>query len=283
MFEDLPILTVLIVLAVAAYIFLSFSYIGPTQVGLVTKRLGRRLQEGHIIAFGREAGYQAFLLMPGLRFRPWLWYQVKKYPWVQVPADGIGVVIAQVGQPLPAGAKSARYKPEFGDFANVRAFVEQDGQQGVQRPVLPPGSLVPIHPVGFLVLTYTQTFGVPVSPDILGMPTSTGALTYESFGLIAGELQVVRIAPEGDQDYVGIVTVQEGDPLPSGDIAGTSRRLRGRRADGERGPARGRDHRPAARQQELHAQQLPGLPGLPRQRREDRAAARPACCTAPTC
>ena len=220
MFEDLPILTVVIVLAVVAYLLLSFSYIGPTEVGLVIKRLGRRLGDGHVIAFKREAGYQAGLLMPGLRFRPWLLYQVKKYPWVQVPADGIGVVIAQVGHSLPAGAKSAAYRAEFGDFADVRGFVEQGGQQGVQRPVLPPGSLVPFHPVGFLVLTYTQTFGVPVSPDILGMPTSTGALTYESFGLMAGELQVVRIAPEGDQDYVGIVTVQEGDPLPSGDIAG---------------------------------------------------------------
>jgi uncharacterized membrane protein YqiK len=79
--------------------------------------------------------------------------------------------------------------------------------------------LVPIHPVGFLVLTYTQTFGVPVSPDIFGVPVE-GVITYESFGLMAGELQVVRIAPEGDQDYVGIVTTQEGDPLPSGDIAG---------------------------------------------------------------
>jgi uncharacterized membrane protein YqiK len=126
-----------------------------------------------------------------------------------------------VGEPLAPGAKSARYKDGFGDFADVRVFVEQGGQQGVQRPVLPPGSLVPIHPVGFLVLTYTQTFGVPVSPDIFGIPpTETGQITYESFGLMAGELQVVRIAPEGDQDYVGIVTTQEGDPLPSGDIAG---------------------------------------------------------------
>ena len=46
MFEDLPILTVLIVLAVVAYVLLSFSYIGPTEVGLVTKRLGRRLGRG---------------------------------------------------------------------------------------------------------------------------------------------------------------------------------------------------------------------------------------------
>ena len=46
MFETLPILTVVIVLAVVAYLLLSFSYIGPTEVGLVIKRLGRRLGEG---------------------------------------------------------------------------------------------------------------------------------------------------------------------------------------------------------------------------------------------
>jgi uncharacterized membrane protein YqiK len=120
---------------------------------------------------------------------------------------------------LPAGAKSALYKPEFGNFGDVRSFVEQGGQQGVQRPVLPPGSLIPMHPIGFLVLTYVQTFGLPVSPDVLGITQTTG-LTYESFGLSAADLQVVRIAPEGGQDYVGVVTTQEGDPLPSGDIAG---------------------------------------------------------------
>ncbi len=132
-------ITIIVVALVILYVLASFSYIGPTEVGLVAKRLGRRLREGHVIAFKREAGYQANLLMPGLRFRPALLYSVKKYPWVQVPADGIGVVLAQIGHALPAGAKSAVYKPEFGNFDNVRAFVELGGQQGVQRPVLPPG------------------------------------------------------------------------------------------------------------------------------------------------
>jgi uncharacterized membrane protein YqiK len=158
--------------------------------------------------------------MPGLRFRPWLLYSVKKFPWVQVPADGIGVVIAQVGAALPAGAKSAVYRPEFGNFADVRSFVANGGQQGVQRPVLPPGTLVPMHPVGFLVLTYAETFGFAVSPDMLGIVDAQSGLTFESFGLQAQELQVVRIAPDGDVDYVGLVTTLEGDPLPSGDIAG---------------------------------------------------------------
>ena len=70
---------------------------------------------------------------------------------MQVPAGEIGVVVAQVGRPLPIGAKSAVYEPEFGNFSNVRTFLDNGGQKGVQRPVLPPGTLVPIHPVAFLV------------------------------------------------------------------------------------------------------------------------------------
>ena len=60
------------------------------------------------IAMNGEAGYQRDLLMPGLRFKLWPVFSVAKYPWVQVPAGEIGVVIAQVGAPLPIGAKSAR-------------------------------------------------------------------------------------------------------------------------------------------------------------------------------
>jgi uncharacterized membrane protein YqiK len=219
---SVPILTAALIVGalVLLYVLMSFSLIGPTSIGLVAKRIGRRLGEGSVIAFNKEAGYQERLLMPGVRFRPWLIYSVKKHPWVQVPADGIGVVIAQIGAPLPAGAKSGVYRPEFGNFNDVRSFLEQGGQQGVQRPVLPPGSLVPIHPIGFLVLTYPRTFGVPVSEDILGAAARKSDLSYESFGLAEQELKVVRIEPLGDSDFIGIVTTQEGDPLPSGDIAG---------------------------------------------------------------
>src|SRR5262249_56440514 len=105
------------------------------------------------------------------------------------------------------------------NFANVRVFIEKGGQQGVQRPVLPPGSLIPMHPIGFLVLTYTRTYGLPVSPDVAGL-VEDGNLSFESFGLQQEELQVLRIEPDGELDVVGIVTTQEGDPLPSGDIAG---------------------------------------------------------------
>ena len=47
----------------------SVRVIGPTEVGLVMKRLGNKLPSDNPIAFHGEAGYQAELLMPGVRFK----------------------------------------------------------------------------------------------------------------------------------------------------------------------------------------------------------------------
>jgi regulator of protease activity HflC (stomatin/prohibitin superfamily) len=203
----------------------SIRIIGPTEVGLVIKRFSwSKLTRDQPIAFRGEAGFQGELLMPGFRFKLWLVYKVAKFPWVQVPAGEIGVVIAQVGAPMPIGAKSAVYKPEFGNFSNLQAFLANGGQKGVQRPVLPPGALLPIHPVAFLIITKGEVYGVPISPDLQGRADRAGRLSPASFGLRPEQLELVRISPHsghdgGIVDMIGIVTTFEGDPLPSGDIA----------------------------------------------------------------
>jgi uncharacterized membrane protein YqiK len=185
----------------------SFHTIGPAQVGLVTKRIGRKLGGDQLIGRRREAGYQADLLMPGLRLKLWPIFKVQRYPWVQVPPDHVGLVIAQVGAPLPTGAKSAVYRSEFGNFANLRAFLDNGGQRGVQRPVLPPGTTVPIHPVGFVVITSAVTFGKVLSKATQAAVNQVDPQT----------LKVMNITPQGDRDVVGVVTTLEGPP--SGDIA----------------------------------------------------------------
>ena len=222
-----------ITVAVASFVALvvaanSLHMIGQTEVGLVTKRLGVRLPDDNPIALNGEAGYQADLLMPGLRFMLWPIYSVRKHPWVQVPAGEIGVVIAQVGQPLPIGAKSATYKRDFGNFSNARTFLSNGGQKGVQRPVLNPGTLVPIHPIGFLVVTRQHVYGVPIASDMQVGTDRHGRLSPASFGLVPEQLSLVVVQPRPKQDgghetttdVVGIVTTLEGDPLPSGYIAG---------------------------------------------------------------
>jgi regulator of protease activity HflC (stomatin/prohibitin superfamily) len=212
------------VVVLALLILPSIRLIGPTQIGLVTKRFSiKKLAQDNPIAFHGEPGYQATLLMPGWRWRLWILYRVEKHPWVQVPAGEIGVVISQVGAPLPIGAKSAVFKSEFGIFSDLSRFIAAGGQKGVQRPVLPPGTLAPIHPVAFLVITRRRVFGVPISSELLNLK---GGLTPASFGLSPEQLGLVRIEPQprhdqvGEtQDTVGIVTAYEGEPLPSGDIA----------------------------------------------------------------
>lgn len=213
----LSLLAALVVLAAFMVVTRSIVAIGPAQVGLVIKRVSSRHNTTDTpIAFDGEAGYQSELLMPGLRFKLWPVYSVVKYPWVQVPAGEIGVVISQIGDPLPTGAKSAVYRQEFGNFTDLRSFLRGHGQKGVQRPVLPPGTLAPIHPVAFLVITATKAYGLPIDPHIL----LRGPLAPASFGLEPDQLRVTVITPDGDQDVVGIVTTLEGDPLPPADIAG---------------------------------------------------------------
>jgi regulator of protease activity HflC (stomatin/prohibitin superfamily) len=215
-----------LIFAVIVVLLKSFKSIGPTEIGLVNKRVSfKKLVNDNPIALNGEAGYQEQLLMPGLRFKFWPVYVIEKHPWVQVPAGEIGVVIAQVGSPLPMGAKSAIYKSEFGNFSSLRWFISQGGQKGVQRPVLPPGSLLPIHPVGFMVITRKQVYGVPVAPEIRDiMEKRGGVLTPDTFGLRPDQLNVVYIEPRHDEtgkavDVVGIVSVNDGDPLSGGDIA----------------------------------------------------------------
>jgi uncharacterized membrane protein YqiK len=216
------VLLVVVVVVVGAFVYVafqSFKYIGPTDVGLPIKRFGGKLTDGGVIAFGGQAGYQAELLMPGWRFRLWPMYRVDRYPWVQVQAGEIGVVIAQVGGPLPIGAKSATYLESFGDFRDVRSFLENGGEKGVQRAVLPPGTLAAIHPIAFLVITSQQVYGQPVSPD-LPVVNQTGSYGPASFGLQPEHLRVVNITPTQEgQDVIGVVTALEGKPLNKGDIA----------------------------------------------------------------
>jgi uncharacterized membrane protein YqiK len=209
-------IVVLILVVVALLLFLlSFRFVGATEVGLVNKRIGRRLAADQPLAFHGEAGYQARLLMPGVRFKPWPIYSVTKHPWVQIPAGEIGVVVAQVGAPLPIGAKTAEYRAAFENFTDLDKFLVEGGQKGIQRPVLPPGTLLPLHPIAFLVITAGRVYGIPVSSNL----DRRRGLTPESFGLTPEHLKVTVVAPQQWQDVVGIVTALEGPAPDAGDIA----------------------------------------------------------------
>ena len=70
----------LVAFVVVFILWPSVRVIGPTEVGLVMKRFGNKLPSDNPIAFRGEAGYQAELLMPGVRFKWWFLYKVEKFP-----------------------------------------------------------------------------------------------------------------------------------------------------------------------------------------------------------
>ena len=162
------IVIIVVVVLIVAIVLKSFHSIGPTEVGLVTKRFAfRKLPEDNPIAFHGEAGYQADAADAG--------------PALQAVADLRGEEV-----PVGAGAgrrdrrgdraggraaadrrqERGRTRPSSATSPTSRAFVDGGGQKGVQRPVLPPGTLLPIHPVAFLVVTARKVYGLPVSPDV---------------------------------------------------------------------------------------------------------------------
>ena len=162
-------IVVLVVVALLVFVVLkSIHLIGAAEVGLVNKRFAfRKLDEDNPVAFRGEAGYQATLLMPGLRFKLWPVFVRQEVP-VGAGARRRDRRRHRPGRRPAADRREERActSPSSATSRDLGSFVADGGQKGVQRPVLPPGTLVPIHPVAFLVLTPQAVYGLPVSPDL---------------------------------------------------------------------------------------------------------------------
>src|SRR5580658_9036891 len=155
-------------------------------IGIVDKRYAvfgknRTLAEGQIVALNGEAGVQADTLAPGLHFFLWPWqYRIKLQDFLVVPQDSIGVVEARGGIPLMEGRVLGK-KVECKAFQDARAFLQGGGQRGPQITIIPPG-------------TYrinTSVFSVATA-KVLEIPVNA----------------------------VGVVTIKDGKPLNTGEIAG---------------------------------------------------------------
>ncbi len=224
------------VVLVALWWLLSWRNIHGNEVGLVEKRFGRsRLSSGALIALNGECGYEGEVLSPGWQWVPLFIKTVTRHPAVEIGPDDQGLVIAQVGEPLPIGSRVAISKPEFGDYEDVKAFLNNGGQKGKQSIVLRPG-VYRVHPVAFLVLTSDRVYGNPMDPAL-----SKKGVTVEDFGLHAENLKPVVIKAEalevtGDEDHgdprkrggggrkfainkMGVVTSHEGPALQGGQLA----------------------------------------------------------------
>jgi uncharacterized membrane protein YqiK len=156
------------------------------SLGVVNKKWvlfgkNRALPVGAIIALNGEAGLQADTLAPGVHFGLWPWqFKVTLQKFITVDKSMIGVVEARDGKPLSGGRVLAR-TVECNAFQDARAFLRNGGERGPQISVIPPGTYR-INPA---------LFSVAPAPML-----------------------------EIDDNMVGIVTTKDGQPLPTGDIAG---------------------------------------------------------------
>jgi len=156
------------------------------SIGVVNKKFvllgkNRTLPDGCIVALNGEAGIQADTLAPGIHFGYYPWqYDIKIEKFITIAEGRIGVVESRDGKSLPAGRVLAR-KVECDSFQDARKFLTKGGERGPQITVIPPG-------------TYRINSGL--------------------FSIV--QEPVLEI---GD-NMVGVVTTREGNPLPTGEIAG---------------------------------------------------------------
>lgn len=156
------------------------------KIGLITKKFvlfgaNKELPSGRIIALNGEAGFQADSLAPGLYWGFWVWqYEINRQDFIKIPTGKIGLLMAKDGNALETGRILAREVP-CDNFQDARAFLSNKGQKGKQTKYLNAGTYR-INTLLFDVLT----------TDIL-------------------------VIEDGN---LGIVTAQDGDPLPQTEIAG---------------------------------------------------------------
>ena len=229
------------------------------SIGTVTKKFvifgtNSKLPNGQIIALEGEAGFQADSLSPGLHMGLWPWqYAIELVTFQVIPQGKVGVVQACDGKPLPSGHVIAR-DVDCDYFQDARTFLKSGGERGPQMKVVPPGTYR-INPLVFTVSLFDATeipqgkLGVVEAHD--GNPLPIGrviarGVACDSYQDAKAFLEgggergpQVKLMPPGNyrinpilfdvrlvdvvdvpENKIGVVTVKEGAPLPTGEIAG---------------------------------------------------------------
>lgn len=100
-----------------------FTYVPPGRHLVVTARDGAPLPAGHVLAEHGQKGILREVLGEGWHFVLPIAYSAEVEDNTVIPAGKVGIVTARGGEPLPPGQ-----------------LLADEGQQGIQRHVLPPGT-----------------------------------------------------------------------------------------------------------------------------------------------
>lgn len=139
-----PFLLIAVVLLAAALVLAAFLVAGlylihENQVGIVTRKLGgQKMPPGQVIARHGQVGVQAATLVPGLYYRAPIIWSIAKTPVIEVGPNSIAIIDAIDGRPLPAGRRLGD-EVESNQFQDGERYLDSGGYKGPQVAFLRPG------------------------------------------------------------------------------------------------------------------------------------------------
>lgn len=168
-----------------------------------------------IIALNGEAGYSPDLLRGGIHFRTVLMYRIHRYPLITIPQGQIAYIFARDGVPLSPMQTLGRVVPQANNFQDVRGFLQSGGQKGPQRGILREGTYA-INLAQFIVITSNEikTIFSGTKAEMAEISIMHQTLSErDAFRpiVIMGKSREVS-------DYMGVITIHDGRPLPDGEI-----------------------------------------------------------------
>jgi uncharacterized membrane protein YqiK len=195
---------------------LGLRVINPNEVAVVEKWWSfKGSLKDSIIALRGEAGYSPDLLRGGIHFRTVLMYRIHKYPLITIPQGQIAYIFARDGIPLPPSQILGKVIPDANNFQDVRGFLSAGGQKGPQRGILREGTYA-INLAQFIVITATE-----IKTIFNGTKAEMAEINSMHQTLIERDaVRPIVIMGRGQQssDYMGVVTIHDGRPLPQGEI-----------------------------------------------------------------
>jgi regulator of protease activity HflC (stomatin/prohibitin superfamily) len=232
--------------------------VGGTQIGIVERKyLGQTLPPGRVIAMRSEVGVQARVLPPGLHIMFPFIYRVTKAPMLMINEDEVGLMESIDGRPLDPGRIFARRVGGHDSFQDGEAFLTNGGQKGPQIDILPPGQyrintyLFTVRNAPSIFIAQNQVGmvnardGDPITPGRLlarkvegHQAFQDGEAFIENGGQLGPQIEVmlpgryrvntdlfnVEIGPAAvvQANQVGLVTANDGAPLPKGELVADS-------------------------------------------------------------
>jgi uncharacterized membrane protein YqiK len=227
-------------------------YIPNNKVGIVEKLWSQTgsVEQGRLLALGSEAGFKADVLRGGFHFALWRWqFRLHKVALVTVPQGKIGYVYARDGEPLSPSQTLGRVV-DCNHFQDARTFLypgeqaSMRGQRGRQRAILREG-MYAINLALFVVITEDAVYHLNFQGNELNalVGWQRELARIDGFNpVVIGQVRRVAVVEDDGEgkkqrhreapaealppdarnpliaDNIGIVTVQDGPSLATGEI-----------------------------------------------------------------